>query len=165
MHTRIGYLLSETAVTVVAVLPGPCGDDRLEPGHQPRPCPSAVFHLEPCALALSRTVARVSSLTGAVGRAFASPQVAISVGALAVPEMALRRDLMLTTFRQSEQGCGRRRVPGLRPGCARRTTSVHSRRCAGSIPTQTSSMTLKISQRHSHPGDLSLGTLTLTWRR
>ena len=47
------------------------------------------------------------------------------------------------------------------PGCARRTTmpatSVHNRRCAGSIGTQTSLMALKIPQRHSHLGDLEVG--------
>jgi hypothetical protein len=61
-----------------------------------------------------------------------------------------RHDLKLTTARQSEQGCRRRHVPGLRP-------SVHNRRCAESIQTQTSSMTLKIPQRYSHPGDLVIG--------
>jgi hypothetical protein len=43
------------------------------------------------------------------------------------------------------------------PGCARRTTSVHNGRCAESIRTRASSMTLKIPQRHSHPGDLVVG--------
>ena len=48
------------------------------------------------------------------------------------------------------------------PGCARRTTlpttSVHNRRCAGSIGIQTSLMALKIPQRHSHPGELEVGS-------
>jgi hypothetical protein len=36
--------------------------------------------------------------------------------------------------------------------------SVHNRRCAGSIGTQTSLMALKVPQRHSHPGDLEVGS-------
>jgi hypothetical protein len=143
-------------VTVVAVLSSLCGDDRLEPALEPSPCPAAVFHLEPCALAHSRTAARVSPLTGAVGRASASPQVAMSVGALVVPEMAPRRDLTLTTSGQGDQGRGRRHVPGLRPP----DHSVHSRRCvsrcAGSIQAQASSLTLRspsaaVTQAISYP--------------
>jgi len=38
--------VSETAVTVVAVLSSLCSDGRLEPGHQLSPRPSAVVHLD-----------------------------------------------------------------------------------------------------------------------
>jgi hypothetical protein len=59
-------------------------------------------------------------------------------------------DLMLTTSRQSEQGCGRRTILP--------TTWVHNRQYAGSVVTQKSSMALKIPQRQSQPGDLEVGS-------
>jgi hypothetical protein len=58
--------VSETAVTCGGVLSSPRGDGRLEPGHQLSPRPSAVVHLEACALAHSRATVGYSPLTDAL---------------------------------------------------------------------------------------------------